>query len=223
MVDALLDVRADFHVLAAADSAKFLNSRNFLPEAHTARAVDAAGHVRGDERPEVLVGHDTLFLRVARYAAAETEREILELAFAALVADRAIERVVDQQELHRGLLRRDRARRARGDLHAVGDRCRAGGQRFRRALDVHETHAAVRCDRKLAVIAESRHIDADAIGDIDQHLPGARLDRLAVDFDADCLFVHARVRPGIAGSGSGPASGAATMLLPPWSIMYSNS
>ncbi len=34
-----------------------------------------------------------------------TDREVLQLAFAALVADRAIERVVDQQELHHRFLR----------------------------------------------------------------------------------------------------------------------
>ena len=40
---------------------------------------------------------------------AEAERQVLQLALAALVADRAVERMVDQQEFHRRLLRGDRA------------------------------------------------------------------------------------------------------------------
>ena len=57
--------------------------------------------------PEVLVLDHALALGVARDVAAEAHREILQLALAALVADRAVERMVDQQELHRRLLRRD--------------------------------------------------------------------------------------------------------------------
>ena len=65
-----------------------------------------------DERAEVLVLHDALALVEARDVAAEAHRQILQLALAALVADRAVERMVDQQELHRRALRADRARRA---------------------------------------------------------------------------------------------------------------
>ncbi len=59
--------------------------------------------------PRFLSFTIALALGVARDAAAEAHREILELALAALVADRAVERMVDQQELHRRFLRRDRA------------------------------------------------------------------------------------------------------------------
>src|SRR5690606_40528387 len=109
-----------------------------------ARAVDAARHIGRDERTEVLVLHDALLLGIARYAPAEAEREILQLALAALVADRAVERMVDQQELHRRLLGRDRALRAREDLHPFRDRRRARRQRLRRLLDLDQAHPAVR-------------------------------------------------------------------------------
>src|SRR5690606_19243062 len=94
---AALDVRADHDVLGAPDRAELLDPLDFGAEAHAARAVDAARHIGRDERTEVLVLHDALLLGIARYAPAEAEREILQLALAALVADRAVERMVDQQ------------------------------------------------------------------------------------------------------------------------------
>ena len=78
-------------------------------EAHAARAVDAARHLlHRDQRADVLGEDDALVLVVARRRRAVADREILQLALAALVADRAVERVVDQQELHHALLRLDR-------------------------------------------------------------------------------------------------------------------
>ena len=188
---AVLDVGRDLHVLAASDRAEFLQAGDFLAEAHAARALDAARHVRGHERADVLVLHHALALGVARHVAPEAHREVLQLALAALVADRAVERVVDQQELHRRLLGRDGLRRLREDLHAFGDGRRAGRQRLRRLLDLDQAHAAVRRDRELVVVAEARHVRAMGVRGVDDHGALARLDRDAVDFDVDQLFAHA--------------------------------
>ena len=147
VIDALLDVGADLRAVAAEIRAELLDAGDLGAEPDAARAMDAARHVRRDERPQVLVFDDAFALRVARHAAAEAHREVLQLALAALIADRAIERMVDQQELHRGFLRRDRALRAREDLHAFGDRRRAGRQRLRCLLDLDQAHAAVGRDR----------------------------------------------------------------------------
>ncbi len=190
VVDALLDERRDHRLLAAADRAERRDARDFLAEPHAARAVDAARHVGGDERAEVLVLEHALALGIARHVAPEAHREVLQLALAALVADRAVERMVDQQELHRRLLRRDRLGRFREDLHALGDRRRAGRQRLRRLLDLDQAHAAVGRDAQLVVVAETRDVDAVGIRDLDDHGVLARLHRHAVDFDIDQLFAH---------------------------------
>ena len=55
---------------------------------------------------------------VARVGAAVADREILQLAFAALVADGTVERMVDEQELHHALLRLYRLRRSGTHDHA---------------------------------------------------------------------------------------------------------
>ena len=89
---------------------------------------------------EMLIGLGKVRLTPveAGLAAAVGHRLVLQRALAALVADRAVERVVDQQELHDALLRLVGDRR--GDLgvddHALGDRQRAGGLRLREAAAV---------------------------------------------------------------------------------------
>src|SRR5581483_6073296 len=97
--------RADFRVFAAAERAELHHARELLAEAHAARAVDAARHERRDERADILIRHHALRLVVARIVLAVAERLILQRAFAALVADRAVERMVEQQKLHHGFLR----------------------------------------------------------------------------------------------------------------------
>src|SRR6476619_6363587 len=80
---------------------------DLLAEAHAAVAEDAALAVDRDQRAqrerllEVALGLDE-----ARRAAAPAERDVLQRALAALVAHGAVERVVDEQELHDRLLRR---------------------------------------------------------------------------------------------------------------------
>ena len=92
-------------MLAAAGGAELRIALDLLAEAHAARALDAAGHVGRDQRPEVLVLDHALALGEARDVAAVAHREILQLALPALIADRAIERMIDEQEFHGRALR----------------------------------------------------------------------------------------------------------------------
>src|SRR5207344_69731 len=116
----------DLRVLAATDEPQFHVTRDLLPEADAARALDAAGHLLGrDERPQLLAKYDALRFLVARSRRTVPDREILQLAFAALIADRAVERVVDEQELHHALLRLDGLVALGAHDHALRHRCRA--------------------------------------------------------------------------------------------------
>ena len=108
-------------------------------------------------------------------AAAVAHGLVLQWALAALVADRAVERVVDEQQLHDALLRLvgDGRRQLGVDLHALGHRDGARGLRLR-----HRPHRAVRTRRRdvdeaLAagahrleerVVAEPRDLDPDLLG-----------------------------------------------------------
>src|SRR5436309_540580 len=72
-------------------------------EADAARAMDAAIHAGLDQRPEILVLDRALVLLEAAAIEAIGHRLVLQVALAALIADRAVERVVDEQELHHSL------------------------------------------------------------------------------------------------------------------------
>jgi len=54
MIDAMFDVSADFHVLAAAGRAHLRVTLNLRTEAHASRAMNAAGHVGGNQGPRFL-------------------------------------------------------------------------------------------------------------------------------------------------------------------------
>src|SRR3712207_1891081 len=85
--------------------------------------------------------------------------DVLQRALAALVADGAVERVVDEQELDHRALRVVHALRLRVHDHAVADRRRAARLELRDALDLDEAHAA-RADRlaELGLVTEDRDL-----------------------------------------------------------------
>ncbi len=95
-----LEIGGDLHVLAAADGAQLLDPADFGGEAHAAGALDAAVHRGLDQRADIFVLDRALVLGEAVLVDAIGHGLVLQIAFAALVADRAIERMVDEQEFH---------------------------------------------------------------------------------------------------------------------------
>src|SRR5690606_29714692 len=112
-----------------------------LAKTHATGAVNAALHaVGGDEQAHALGHHHTLFFLIARSGLAVAHGQILQLALAALVTDRAVQRVIDQQKFHHRVLRGNRLFRARVNDHAVGNGRGTGGQGLGRLLDVDQAH-----------------------------------------------------------------------------------
>ena len=186
-------VGTDLQVLAAVHATQFIGASHVGGEAHAARALDAAGHFGGDQRTHVLVRHHTLALVEAADRTAIAQRHVLQLALAALIADRAVQRVVDEQELHHRTLELQRLLAAGGDLHAVHHRGGAGRRRLRRLLHVHQAHAAVGGNRQLLVVAEARNGDAGLVGGLDDHRALGHDQRLAIDLDGDVIGWDARI------------------------------
>jgi hypothetical protein len=129
------------------------------------------------QRSEVALGLDE-----ARDAAAPAERDVLERALAALVADRTVERVVDQQKLDDRLLGGPCALRACVHDHAVLDGRRACRLQLRHSLDLHQAHAAG-ADRlaEFRLVAEDRDLDVAELCGVGEHHVLGRLDLAAVD------------------------------------------
>ena len=174
----LLEIGGDLHVLAAADGAELRHAGDLGHEADAARAVDAARHDGLDQRADILVLDRALVLLVAAGVDAVGHRLVLQVAFAALVADRAVERMVDQQELHHAFARLLHHRRAGADDLAAcrrgsgGSRARpgAGRQRLRRADQLDQAHAAVAGDRQPLVEAEARDFRARGLAGLEQRV-----------------------------------------------------
>ena len=188
----MFEIGGDLHVLAAADRAEFGDAGDLGGEANAARAMDAAVHRGLDQRADIFVLDGALVLAVARGIDAIGHRLVLQVAFAALVADRAIERMVDQQEFHHAFARLARHRRIGLDdrrlaLRAgaqVAHRHRAGGGRLGRpALHLDEAHAAIAGDRQPLVEAEARNFRARRLAGLEQRVFGGDVDFPAVDDD----------------------------------------
>src|SRR3546814_15164357 len=79
--DRMFQIGRDLHILAAIDRADILDARDFLRKADAARALDAAGHPRLDDRPHIFFGARALVLVIATRAAALGERLVLHIAF----------------------------------------------------------------------------------------------------------------------------------------------
>ncbi len=124
---------------------------DLLGEAGAASAQDAALPVEEDLRRDVdRLGERALDAREPGLTATVGHRLVLQRALAALVADGAVQRMVDEQELHDALLRlvRGRARGLGADDHALGHRaaCRtpaasaSGGRMPRRPGRISTRH-----------------------------------------------------------------------------------
>ena len=185
----LFEIGRDLHVLAAADGAELGHAGNFAGEADAARAVDAARHDRLDQRADIFLLDRALVLGVARGVHAIGHGLVLQIALAALVADRAIERMIDQQELHHAFARLahhgcagiEHLRRAVFIGRQVLDGHGAGGLRLRHADDFDQAHAAIAGDRQPLVEAEARDFRAGGFASLQQRVLRRNVDLFAVD------------------------------------------
>src|SRR5690606_4249101 len=223
-------------VLAPARLAHLRAAGDLGGGAHAARAGDAARHGRGNERAEVQILGRPLRLAEAAEIHAVGHGLVLKVAFAALVADRAVERVVDEQELHHpfprlldhrrvGLDHRGLSVRPRPqvlDLHGAG-----GGGLRRPAHDLDEAHPAVAGNGEPFMVAEARNLHPGLFAGLDERQVRIDLDFYVVDDDLaevghQCFSVEIR-GPGTVAGGqamkartmSGASDSAAERRKPP--------
>ena len=170
-------IAGDLHILTAPNSADFLNASHFLGKADAAGALDAAGHCGLDQRPHIFLGYGALILVIPARAATIEHRLVLQVAFAALIANRAIERVVDEQKFHHPFTRLFDHRAVGADDLTLGGGQRAAGLRLGRpGGNLDQTHTAIARDAEAFMIAKTRNFfsgkfarlqDGSACGDFD--------------------------------------------------------
>ncbi len=191
-------VGADEGVGAALGEDQLVVLGDLLGEAHAPVAEDAALAVdrhqrrQGERLLEVALGLDE-----AAAAQAPAEGDVLQRALAALVADRAVERVVDEQELHDRVLGLADALGLGVDDHPVLDRGRAARLQLGDALHLDQAHPAGADGlAELGLVAEVRDLDVALLGGVDEHGALDRLHLAAVDRQLDGLALwtwHAEV------------------------------
>ena len=141
---------------------------------------------------------------------------VLELALPGLVADGAVHRVIQQEELEHRTLALLHARVLGVDDHPLRHRGLAGRHQLRRVAHLHQAHAAVGGDGEALVVAVVGNVGADLLHRVDHVLAGLGDELLAVDghgdepgcFGAACRRARRR-RGGLAAGGwcSMPARG----------------
>src|SRR5579885_122958 len=160
-VESMIGRRANLHAEAARDHHQAVVHRNLRTEARAALAKNAALTVQ-----QHFVAHRNWFGIMAlieikaRAAGTVTQGEILQIALARLVADRTIQRVIDQQKLQRAAPGLENLLSPGVDHHALADRRSAGRlRRLGHLLDLDKTHAARAQRRHLGMIAINRYLD----------------------------------------------------------------
>ena len=138
----IADVGRDLADHAAIDDAERAHAQAFIADAHAAEAQDAARRIEVDHRGELLFRSMNFFFRVAAFAGAVAEDHVLQFALAALIADRAIERVIGEQELQRVLARLFDLLGLGAHHHAFGHRQSACRHHLRHLFHFHQAHAA---------------------------------------------------------------------------------
>src|ERR1700736_553818 len=117
---------------------------------------------------------------------------VLQRAFAALVTDRAVEWMVDQQELEHALLVLVDLLGGGLDRHALSHVDGAGRLQLRHLLDFDQAHAADGHRRHLRMRAEDWDVDADLLGGVEDQGALRYRHRLAVDGERDLVGLYRR-------------------------------
>ena len=142
-------------VTATIDKTEHVVLRDFLAETDAARAKNTALIVERDTRPEhnVLRFLDFIF-EETRLGRPVLDAEFLQETFARLIANRTIERMIDEEELHHAALAFFHQRRTCAHAHSLSDILRARNLRARHPID---NGFAVGAELGFAIGSEFRH------------------------------------------------------------------
>jgi hypothetical protein len=165
----------------AVDHPESVDAHPFVADAHAAEAQNAARRVVEHHRRKLFLRRVDFLFRETALARAVAEYHVLQFALAALVAHRAIQRVVGEQEFQHVLAGRGHLRGLGPHHHALGDGKRAGRHQLGHLLHFHQAHAAGGLQREALVVAERRDLDAHPPGGVDHQRPRRGLDLPAVD------------------------------------------
>src|SRR5208337_1721581 len=144
------------------------NIHALAAHAHAPITKDAARSVEVDHRGPLLLFLVVLGLGEFGFECAVGECHVLQFAFAAGIAHRAVKRMVAEQQLKHRLAGLAYFVAVSRDDHPLGDPGGAGGLELGHLLDFHHAHAARALQRKAGVITKGGHFDACVLAGVDQ-------------------------------------------------------
>jgi len=176
-------------MVAAIDHRELRLLRDLVHEAHAAGAHDAALGVVDDHGPELFaLGLLQLVRPLPRGLVVVLHVVVLQLALARLIADGAVDRVVDEVELHHAALVLLHRGRVGEDLQTLLHLHLAAGLEAARLIGrLDQAHAALAGDREARVVAKIGDGLVGAARGLDEVVARIRLDRDAIDFNFDHL------------------------------------
>ena len=194
-------------VAAPIDKTEHVILCDFLAKTNAARAKNAALIVQRNARTELnILGFFDFVFEETRIGLAVLDAEFLEKAFAGLIANWAIERMIDEKKFHHTTPAFLDQRRHRPHAHPFGDILCAGnlrarhpvdnrfaiGAEIRLAIGAHfreahfdQAHSAIAGRRKFLVIAIARHIATGLLASFDQARAFWKLPPNAIDLDVE--------------------------------------
>src|SRR6185369_17010051 len=150
-------------------------------DTYAAIAQDAARPVEVDHRRPLLLVTMALDVDELGFCGAVLERHVLQFAFAARVANRAIQRMVREQEFQHTLARLHYLLGLGLYDHAFGNRRRTGRLHLRHLFDLDQTHAARALQRETRVVTERLNFNPNVLARIDQQRPRRSGNLLPID------------------------------------------
>src|SRR5262249_25128959 len=146
-------IRGDLGVGATVDYSQGADVHAFPADAHAAEAQNATRAIEVDHGRPLLLVDVLLHFDEAAFARAVAEHHVLQFALAALVAHRAIEGMVGEQEFESTFARGGHHRAFGPHYHIFSHRQRAGCEELGRPFDLDDAHAASGLEREAVVVA----------------------------------------------------------------------
>jgi hypothetical protein len=176
---------ADDGAVAALAHVEHRVLRDVVHEAHAPGAQDAAVRDVDHVSAEVLDRVEALGFLVAGVLAALGEGVILQLALPRLIADRAVERVIDEQELEHALACLSGLLRVHVHHLPLGDGGGARRRELRHLLHFDEAHPTQAGHRQRRVVAVVRDQYAGVLGGLEDRGAGRHGDWPPLDREID--------------------------------------
>ena len=154
--------------------------------------MDASSHGGLDKGTNILVLDGTFVFSESALFVSVNSRNILKIAFSALIADWAIERMISEEEFHDTTSSYSGLLRLGDNLHVRSNLSSARGNRLGDTLDLNQAHSAVTSDRESLVIAESGNFNTTLCASLINSIRAINFNRLIVNIDVECVISSSR-------------------------------